>query len=1050
MISPDQYSKFRLCTLSITGLLSLLLLISPLSLFSQDSSPPSPDFDGNGTVDIPDFLIFVDLFGSKEGEEGYDAQYDLDGDGEIGIGDFLIFVDSFGQAVNSVPIFTSEPPVTRSVDENTPSGQPIGEPISATDGDGDILTYRLSGADANSFAIDASTGQISTQGTYDFEQKSSYSVTVIVSDGEGGEASLVVNITINNIEEPSATVPSNVVVEEGDSKLTVRWDAVPDEEGKPPITGYEVGYGERPDASDSPSDEWAGIQKVSSQLNSLIITGLLNGQAYLVSVRTLVDGGMSEWSSPVLGIPVIPAVGPVFIGGGGGGGSTSPPPSPPPPPPPQQPVNPPVVINDNDPPQVTISAGTTPVTEGTSATFTITASPAPTSALTVNVTVTQTGDVISGAPSSSVTINANNTSATLTVATDDDNADETNGVVTAEVETGTGYTVGSTSSASVTVEDNDDSPPVDNSPDLVIYAMVVSHGLDVILDEPFSFRLDAGVQNKGNGPSAATTLRYYRSTDATFSNDDTQVGTDDVDGLAASGTSTEVIDLTTQPSAGTYYIACVDAVSGESNTDNNCSSIQVGTAPPPPPPPTPQVTISAGTTPVTEGTSATFTITASPAPTSALTVNVTVTQTGDVISGAPSSSVTINANNTSATLTVATDDDDADETNGVVTARLQGGTDYTVGSSSSASVTVEDNDNPAPPPPPPTPQVTISAGTTPVTEGTSATFTITASPAPTSALTVNVTVTQTGDVISGSPSSSVTINANNTSATLTVATDDDDADETNGVVTARLQGGTDYTVGSSSSASVTVEDNDNPAPPPPPTPQVTISAGTSPVTEGTSATFTITASPAPTSALTVNVTVTQTGDVISGSPSSSVTINANNTSATLTVATDNDQADETNGVVTAEVQSGTGYTVGSSSSASVTVNDNDDSPPSDNSPDLTFIALVVTRSPFIEDLSVPFAFKLSATVENEGNGPSAATTLRYYRSTDATYSTDDTQVGTDDVDGLAASGTSREEINLTTQPSDGTYYIACIDAVAGESNTENNCHSIQVGTAPSN
>ena len=311
----------------------IALLCQPLSLVAQSS----PDFDGDGTVDVSDFLFFVDLFGSKEGEERYDAQYDLDGDGEIGIGDFLIFVDSFGkaansvpEAVNSVPIFTSEPPVTRSVDENTPSGQPIGEPISATDGDDDTLTYRLSGADANSFAIDASTGQISTQGTYDFEQKSSYSVTVIVSDGEGGEASLVVNITINDIEEPSATVPSNVVVEDGDSKLTVRWDAVLDEEGKPSVTGYEVRHRER-DADDSV--EWAVGEPTSSRLNtSVTITGLLNGQAYQVSVRTLVDGGMSAWSSPVLGIPVIPAAGPVFPGGGGGTSTPRIPPTPPTPP----------------------------------------------------------------------------------------------------------------------------------------------------------------------------------------------------------------------------------------------------------------------------------------------------------------------------------------------------------------------------------------------------------------------------------------------------------------------------------------------------------------------------------------------------------------------------------------------------------------------------------------------------------------------------------------------------------------------------------------------
>ena len=321
-----HHTKSFLLALGTISLLSFLLLLFPWSLFSQDSKPPSPDFNGNGVVDIPDFLFFVNAFGSKEGQERYDAKYDLNGDGEIGIPDFLAFVDSFGKEVNRVPVFASTPPVTRSVDENTASGQAIGEPLSATDADGNTLTYRLSGADADSFAIDASTGQIQTKGTYDFEQKNSYSVIVIVSDGEGGRSSLVVTIAITDIDELTATVPSNVMIEEDDSKLIVRWDAVPNEEGKPPVIGYEVGYRERPDPFDAPqenSNKWKGIQRVSSQLDSLIITGLLNGQAYLVSVRTLVDGGMSAWSSPVLGIPVIPAAGPVFPGGGGGGGGGS-------------------------------------------------------------------------------------------------------------------------------------------------------------------------------------------------------------------------------------------------------------------------------------------------------------------------------------------------------------------------------------------------------------------------------------------------------------------------------------------------------------------------------------------------------------------------------------------------------------------------------------------------------------------------------------------------------------------------------------------------------
>ena len=66
---------------------------------------------------------------------------------------------------------------------------------------------------------------------------------------------------------------------------------------------------------------------------------------------------------------------------------------------------------------------------------------------------------------------------------------------------------------------------------------------------------------------------------------DTELGTDDVGALAASGTSDESVSLTATLPAGTYYYgACVDAVTGESDTTNNCSSsVQVTVAPVAPP-----------------------------------------------------------------------------------------------------------------------------------------------------------------------------------------------------------------------------------------------------------------------------------------------------------------------------------------------------------------------------------------------------------------------------------------------------------------------------------
>ena len=107
------------------------------------------------------------------------------------------------------------------------------------------------------------------------------------------------------------------------------------------------------------------------------------------------------------------------------------------------------------------------------------------------------------------------------------------------------------------------------SPDLVVQSPTVS---DSSPGAGASLTMSATVRNQGSGSSGSTTLRYYRSSDSTISTSDTQVGTDRVGGLAASGTSSESFDLTAPSSAGTYYYgACVEPVSGESDTGNNCS-----------------------------------------------------------------------------------------------------------------------------------------------------------------------------------------------------------------------------------------------------------------------------------------------------------------------------------------------------------------------------------------------------------------------------------------------------------------------------------------------
>ena len=94
-------------------------------------------------------------------------------------------------------------------------------------------------------------------------------------------------------------------------------------------------------------------------------------------------------------------------------------------------------------------------------------------------------------------------------------------------------------------------------------------------------------------------------------------------------------------------------------------------------------------------------------------------------------------------------------------------------------------------------------------------------------------------------------------------------------------------------------------------------------------------------------------------------------------------------------------------------------------------------------------FTLSATVLNDGDGSSNSTTLRYYRSSSAAISSSDTEVGSSSVVALSASSTSAASIALPAPTSIGTYwYGACVDPVAGESSTSNNCsEGVQVAVA---
>ena len=101
---------------------------------------------------------------------------------------------------NIAPVITS--PLSFTVEENQTD---VGT-VTATDADGDSLTYSLSGTDASSFSIGSSSGVITFNSAPDYETKTSYSITVSVSDGTNATTqSITVNVT--NIALASDTDP---------------------------------------------------------------------------------------------------------------------------------------------------------------------------------------------------------------------------------------------------------------------------------------------------------------------------------------------------------------------------------------------------------------------------------------------------------------------------------------------------------------------------------------------------------------------------------------------------------------------------------------------------------------------------------------------------------------------------------------------------------------------------------------------------------------------------------------------------------------------------
>ena len=159
---------------------------------------------------------------------------------------------------------------------------------------------------------------------------------------------------------------------------------------------------------------------------------------------------------------------------------------------------------DTGPPEVTIAPGPTPVTEAqdAAAMFTLSRTGATAATLTVNVTVSETGDMIAAASEGAMSVNfeAGSETATLSVPIQNDSVDEIESTLTVDLVADTSeppaYTLGAPAKASVTVED-------DNTPNTA--PMSEDRTVTTAEDRPYTFMAeDFGFADTDTGDTLAS------------------------------------------------------------------------------------------------------------------------------------------------------------------------------------------------------------------------------------------------------------------------------------------------------------------------------------------------------------------------------------------------------------------------------------------------------------------------------------------------------------------------------------------------------------------
>ena len=532
-----------------------------------------------------------------------------------------------------------------------------------------------------------------------------------------------------------------------------------------------------------------------------------------------------------------------------------------------------VSTTDNDSPALLLSSAALPVTEGSSATYTVALATEPSGDVAVAITGAERG--VSVSPSLlGFTPSDWSTPQTVTVAAAEDDNTASESVTLTHTAAGGGY-AGQTATLSVSTTDNDAAALL-----LSPAALPVTEGSSatytVALATQPSGTVTVAITGAGSGVSVSPASLGFTPSDWSTPQTVTVTAAED------DNTASESVTLTHTAAGGGY--AGQTATLSVSTTDNDAAALL----------------LSPAALPVTEGSSATYTVALATQPSGDVTVAITGAERGVSVSPA-SLGFTPSDWSMPQTVTVTAAEDDNTASESVTLTHTAVGGGY-AGQTATLSVSTTDNDSAA---------LLLSPAALPVTEGSSATYTVALATQPSGDVTVAITGAERG--VSVSPSLlGFTPSDWSTPQTVTVTAAEDDNTASESVTLTHTAVGGGY-AGQTATLSVSTTDNDSAA--------LLLSPAALPVTEGSSATYTVALATQPSG--TVTVAITGAGSGVSVSPASlDFTPSDWSMPQTVTVTAAEDDNTASESVTLTHTAAGGGY-AGQTATLSVSTTDND-------------------------------------------------------------------------------------------------------------------------------